>query len=266
MSRFHDRLRGVAPYLTAGDGGLDETLRVMHALESAGACALELGVPFSDPIADGPRLQEAAQRALLAGTTLDAILEMLARYRTEGGALPVALMSYANPLLRRGWEALAHRSADAGADAWIVPDLPVEEAAEMRAAAGAHGLGTIFFVAPTSGEARTAAACAASTAFVYVVGRVGVTGSATALDASVTDFLDRVHTAARTPVAVGFGIASAEDVTTATAHAEIAIVGTALVQRLHEARIAGRDTAAVAREYLHTLTSAISTPPLRSAR
>ncbi len=251
------RLRGVAPYLTAGDGGLAETLRALHAVEEAGACAVELGVPFSDPIADGPRLQEAAQRALAAGATLDGILDLLARFRAAGGRLPVALMSYANPLRRRGWEALAQRAAAAGADALIVPDLPVEEADEMRASAAAHGLGTVFFVAPTSGAARIAAACAASTAFVYVVGRVGVTGRATELDAGVTAFVDRVRAAAAAPVALGFGIATPEDVRAAAAHADVAIVGTALVQQMHEARCAGRDAAAGARAVVRALVSAV---------
>lgn len=261
MSRFASGLRGVAPYLTAGDGGLDETLRAMQAVEAADACAIELGVPFSDPIADGPRLQEAAQRALAAGTTLDGILSMLARYRERGGALPVTLMSYVNPLLRRGWESLAQRASTAGADALIVPDLPLEEADEMRAAAAAHGLGTVFFVAPTSGTARAAAACAASTAFVYALGRVGVTGGATRFDAAAAAYLDDQRARCAVPLAVGFGIASAADVRAATAHADVAIVGTALVQRLHEARVAGRDAAAEARAFVAGLVSGIAPAP-----
>jgi len=254
-------LRGVAPYLTAGDGGFDETLRAMRAVEEAGACAIELGVPFSDPIADGPRLQEAAQRALDAGTTLDGILDLLARYREGGGRLPVALMSYANPLRRRGWETLCARAAGAGADALIVPDLPPEEAHELRAAAATHALGTVFFVAPTSSASRIAAACAASTAFVYALGRVGVTGGAARFDANTGAYLDRVRAHTSVPLAVGFGIASAEDVRAATTHADLAIVGTALVQRLHEARVAGRDAAAEARAFVRTLVSGLMPVP-----
>lgn len=261
MSRFTRTLRGVAPYLTAGDGGLPETLRAMHAVEEAGACAIELGVPFSDPIADGPRLQEAAQRALAAGTTLDGILDTLARFRAAGGRLPVALMSYANPLQRRGWTALAARAAGAGADALIVPDLPVEEAAEMRAAAAAHELGTVFFVAPTSSPARCAAACAASTAFVYVLGRVGVTGAATRFDAPTLAFLDRVRAQSAAPVAVGFGIRRAEEARIAGAHADVVIVGTALVQTLHETRTAGGDAAAAAREFIRELAAGLAPLP-----
>lgn len=257
MSRFTPSLRGVAPYLTAGDGGLEETLRAMHAVEEAGACAIELGVPFSDPIADGPRLQEAAQRALAAGANLPDILDTLARYRAEGGRLPVALMSYANPLQRRGWAELAARAGSAGADALIVPDLPVEEAAEMRAAAAAQNLGTVFFVAPTSSVARSAASCAASTAFVYVLGRVGVTGSATQFDAATLDFLDRVREQATIPVAVGFGISRAEEARLAGAHADVVIVGTALVQKMHETRLAGGNAAASARDFVRELVRSL---------
>lgn len=257
MSRFGPALRGVAPYLTGGDGGLEETLRAMHAVEEAGACAIELGVPFSDPIADGPRLQEAAQRALDAGATLGGILEVLARYRAAGGRLPVALMSYANPLRRSGWVDLAARAAGAGADALIVPDLPVEEAAEMRAAASAQNLGTIFFVAPTSSPTRRAAACAASTAFVYVLGRVGVTGAATQFDAATLAFLDSVRAQSAVPVAVGFGISRAAEARVAAGHADVVIVGTALVQRLFEERRAGRDAAAAARSFVRELVSSL---------
>ena len=133
----------------------------------------------------------------------------------------------------------------------------------MRAAAAAHGLSAVFFVAPTSGPARAAAACAASTAFVYVLGRVGVTGGATRFDAASLAFLDRVRAQARTPVAVGFGIGSAADVRAATAHADIAIVGTALVQRLHETRSSGGDAAATARDFVRALVSGLAAPAPR---
>lgn len=261
MSRFARSLRGVAPFLTAGDGGLDATLRAMHSVEEAGACAIELGVPFSDPIADGPLLQEAAQRALAAGASLDGIFDLLAQFRAAGGSVPVALMSYVNPLRRRGWPELAARAANAGADALIVPDLPVEEAAEMREAAAAHALGTVFFVAPTSSAARCAASCAASTAFVYALGRVGVTGASTNFDASALAFLDRVRAKASVPVAVGFGIRRPEEARIAGAHADVVIVGTALVQHLHEARSAGRDDAAAARDFVRAMASSLDPLP-----
>jgi tryptophan synthase alpha chain len=168
-------------------------------------------------------------------------------------------MSYANPLQRRGWPDLAARAAAAGADALIVPDLPVEEAAQMREAAAAHGLGTVFFIAPTSSAARRVAACAASTAFVYVLGRVGVTGATTRFDAATLSFLDGVRAQSTAPVAVGFGISTPEEARAAGAHADLVIVGTALVQRLHEERSAGRDAAAAAHAFVHSLVTSL--PP-----
>ncbi|RMH02653.1 MAG: tryptophan synthase subunit alpha [Planctomycetota bacterium] len=238
--------RGVAPYLTAGDGGLATTVAVLAALEEAGAACVELGVPFSDPIADGPVLQAAGERALAAGTSLGAILDALAGYRAAGGELPVALMSYANPLLRRGWEAACAAAAAAGADALIVPDLPLEESGEMRAAAAAAGLCPIHFAAPTSPVERLRAAAAASRGFLYVVGRTGVTGSGTTFDAATRAFLARVAALSPIPTAVGFGIRSAADVRAAVAHADLAIVGSAMVERLHAAGPAAAPAAAAA--------------------
>ena len=127
-----DGRRGLSPYITAGDGGLDRTCALLHALERAGATCCELGVPFSDPIADGPVLQAAADRALAAGTTVDGIFATVKRFRDEGGSLPIALMSYCNPLGHRGWPEACAQAAAAGVDALILPDLPVEEGAPVR--------------------------------------------------------------------------------------------------------------------------------------
>jgi len=237
--------RGLSPYITAGDGGLDRTKRLLHALQKAGATCCELGVPFSDPIADGPVLQAAAERALAAGTTLNGILDMVRRFRDEGGTLPIALMSYCNPLAHRGWEVACQQVAQAGVDALILPDLPVEEGEPVQAAAAKNGLCTVFFAAPTSGPDRIRRAAEASQGFLYVVGRTGVTGAGTQFDSSALEFIAEVRDlAGKTPTAVGFGIASAADVTAATLHADLAIVGTALVRRIHDA--GPNDDAAVA--------------------
>lgn len=231
--------RGLSPYLTAGDGGLDLTLELLHALERNGATCCELGVPFSDPIADGPVLQLAADRALAAGTTVDGILEMVSRFRSAGGRLPIAMMSYWNPLGHRGWPQICAEAKDAGVDGFIIPDLPVEEGAPVREAAAAHELCTIFFAAPTSSDQRIQAAAEASNGFLYVVGRTGVTGAGTTFDPQAHTFIQRVRgLAGELPIAVGFGIAKADDVAAATTHADIAIVGTALVRHTHQARIA----------------------------
>jgi tryptophan synthase alpha chain len=228
--------KGLAPYVTAGDGGLETTLAVLRALaEVRGVACVELGLPFSDPIADGPVLQRAHERALAARTTFGGVLECLGRFRAES-ALPVVVMTYANPLLRRGWAESCRAIAAAGADGLLVADLPVEEGAEMARAAEGSGLCPIFFVAPTTSEDRIERAISASRGFVYAIGRFGVTGSAAQLDGAAEDFLGRVRSAARElPVAVGFGIATPQDVAAATRSADVAIIGSALVQRTHEA-------------------------------
>lgn len=226
---------GIAPYVTAGDGGLETTLAVLEALDRGGASCVELGVPFSDPIADGPILQAAAQRSLHAGTSLSAILEMVGELRARGSELPLALFSYANPLLKLSWQGAAQASAEAGIDAWLIPDMIPEEADAMRAAAAEHGIAPIFFVAPTSSDERIERATRASRGFLYAIGRVGVTGSETTLAEPTLAFLDRIRTACDLPLAVGFGLRSAEQVAAVTRHADLAIVGSAFVQRIHEA-------------------------------
>jgi tryptophan synthase alpha chain len=245
---------GVAPYVMAGDGGLDRTLLVLRALDEAGAACIELGLPFSDPIADGPVLQAAADRAIEAGTTFEGALGMLARFR-EKSQLPVVVMTYANPLLRRGWEESARVIARAGGDGLIVADLPVEEGEEMAAAAIAADLSPIFFVSPTTSEERTARAVQASRGFVYAIGRLGVTGAATDLDGGAQEFLARVRRQAKSlPVAVGFGIATPKAVTAALKHADLAIVGSALTERIEAQRSAPGEAA---RSFLRELVKGI---------
>jgi tryptophan synthase alpha chain len=240
---------GLAPYVTAGDGGLETTLAILRAIDNCGAACVELGVPFTDPIADGPVLQAAANRALEAGTTLRGIFELVSDFRKSGAELPIALFSYANPLVRLGWEEAARRSAEAGVDAWLIPDLIPEEAETMRSAAIDHGIAPIFFVAPTSSPERIRAAAEASRGFLYVIGRVGVTGGKTELDDSTLEFLDRVREMCALPLAVGFGLSTADQVAAVTRHADLAIVGSAFVQRIHETYLqAGRFSGAAAEE------------------
>jgi len=242
-------LAGIAPYITAGDGGLDTTRALLEVLEAGGASCVELGVPFSDPIADGPVLQAAAQRALDSGTTLTGILDLVRAFREDGGRMPIALFTYANPLVRLGWEEAALRCAEAGVDAWLVPDIIPEEADTQRAAASTHDIAPIFFVAPTSPPERIALAAGASRGFLYAIGRVGVTGSHTALDDSTLAFLASVRAATELPIGVGFGLRNAEQVQAVTAHADLAIVGSSFVQRVHEAfEGSGASTAAAALE------------------
>lgn len=233
--------RGVSPYVTAGDGGAETTLAVLRALDAAGATCVELGLPFSDPIADGPTLQAAAQRALEAGTTFEGVLAIVRELRegSDGAPpseLPIALMGYANPFVRRGFDAATRALKDAGGDALLVADMPAEEGEEMARAANDADLCPIFFAAPTSPDERIALAARRSRGFLYAIGRVGVTGRATDMGADTVAFLERARRiAGDLPVAVGFGIAGPDAVRVATGHADLAIVGSALVQHLHEA-------------------------------
>jgi tryptophan synthase alpha chain len=232
-----EKRRGLAPFVTAGDGGMARTLDVLLELEKCGAACVELGLPFSDPIADGPVLQAAAQRALEAGATFDAVLEMVAQFRARGGAMPIVLMGYANPLLKRTWSGAARALARAGVDGLLVADLPVEEGGAMASAALDADLCPIFFAAPTSSDERIAASARASRGFLYTILRTGVTGRATEFDAATEAFLARVRElAGDLALAIGFGIRDAAQVRAATRHAELAIVGSALVEHLHNAR------------------------------
>lgn len=250
--------RGLAPYITAGDGGLELTLQILQAMEAAGADCVELGVPFSDPIADGPALQAAAQRALDDGTNLQGILQMLRDFRSAGGSIPIALMSYANPLVRDGLMQTCAAIQAAGADALIVPDLPLEEGAPFEEACLHHALCPIFFAAPTSPASRIVEAGERSRGFLYVVGRLGVTGSATSFEPETQAFLARTRTLSDTPLAVGFGIATASHVREATRHADLAIVGTALVHHLHDVGLRGENRAAAAATMVRELRTGIA--------
>lgn len=231
--------KGIAPYLTAGDGGSDVTLAILRELADLDVPCVELGLPFSDPIADGPLLQAANDRALAAGTTFEELLEILSRFRRGGRGeigrdLPVVVMSYTNPLVRRGWGNALRALARAGADALLVSDLPIEEAGAMASAARMAGIAPIFFVAPTTSSSRLLTAVQMSRGFVYAIGRLGVAGGRAELDDQAQAFLARVRdVASGLPVAVGFGIATAEDAEAALKHADLAIVGSAFVEHVH---------------------------------
>jgi tryptophan synthase alpha chain len=257
---------GLAPYVTAGDGGMETTLAVLRALDRASVDCVELGLPFSDPVADGPVLQAAAERAIAAGASFDRVLDLIARFRREApiGQVPIVLMGYANPLLRRGWEASCNALAEAGADGVLVADLPIEEGAPLAAAAEKAGIAAIFFAAPTTADERLAAAVRLSRGFLYAIGRLGVTGARASVDPAQRGFLDRVRAAAGDlPVAVGFGLSTAEQVRAVAAHADLAIVGSAMVDRIHRAFTAsGGSSRAAAREaedFARELTKGLET-------
>jgi tryptophan synthase alpha chain len=229
-------------YLTCGDPSSAATVGLAQALGRAGADVLELGVPFSDPIADGPVLQRAAERALAAGTDLDAVFGM-AREIRRTTSLALVLFSYLNPLFRRGVDRTASEARAAGFDGVLVTDLPPEEAAGFRPAFQREGLDTVFLVSPTSGVARMDRAARLSTGFLYAVSRSGTTGARRELPAGLAGTVRRARKAAgKLPVAIGFGIASPEAASRAAALADGVVVGSALV-RAAELAGEGREAA-----------------------
>jgi tryptophan synthase alpha chain len=227
------RRPGFVAFLTAGDPSLERTVEAALAVEQAGVDVLELGVPFSDPLADGPVIQRSSERALRAGTTLAAVLDAVRAIRRRS-ALPLVLFSYVNPLLRYGLERLAREAAQAGVDGVLATDLPPEEAAEWTALARAQGLDTIFLAAPTSPDERLRRVAAASRGFVYAVSRTGVTGEQQQISQDAGPLLDRLRRLTAEPVALGFGISTPEQVAQAAAVADAVVVGSALVRFLEE--------------------------------
>ena len=220
-------------FLTAGDPSLDRTVAAALELEAAGVDVLELGVPFSDPLADGPVIQRSSERALGRGVTLARVLETVRRIR-EQSELALVLFSYLNPLLQRGLERVAGEAARAGVDGVLVTDLPPEEAGEWIRAARAAGLETIFLAAPTSPDERLRRVAEASRGFVYAISRTGVTGERQALSDDARPLVERLRALSDVPVALGFGISTPEQVKQAAAVADAVVVGSALVRFLEE--------------------------------
>lgn len=229
-----ERRAAFIPYLTAGDPSAATTIALARELDRAGADILELGVPFSDPIADGPVLQRSAVRALAAGTSLAQVWRIAERVRAETG-LALLLFSYLNPLLRRGLATAAREAGSAGFDGVLVTDVPAEEGSQVRPAFRAVGLDTVFLVSPTSTPARMKAAARLSSGFLYVISRRGTTGARHSLPGDLADTMTRARRAApRLPIAVGFGIASSGTARAAARLADGVVVGSALVARWEE--------------------------------
>ena len=232
LSRAEGRPAFVA-FLTAGDPSLERTLSAALELEAAGVDVLELGVPFSDPLADGPVIQRSSERALARGVTLARVLELVREIRRTS-QLPLVLFSYLNPLLQRGLDAVAAEAARAGIDGALVTDLPPEEAEAWIRAARAADLDTIFLASPTSPDERLRRVAAASRGFVYAISRTGVTGERQALSEDARPLVARLRALTEVPVALGFGISTPEQVKQAAAAADAVVVGSALVRFLEE--------------------------------
>ena len=224
---------GLVAYITAGDPSPAMTPRLVAALERGGADLIELGVPFSDPIADGPVIQRGSDRALKAGTTLVRVLEMARRIRAAS-EIPMLLFSYLNPLLRYGFAALARDAKAAGIDGVLMTDASVEEAGQYVEVMRAAGLDTVFLAAPTSTEERLALVARNSTGFIYLVSRTGVTGEQSSVSASVAPLIEAVRRHTELPLAVGFGISTHEQFASIASQAGAAVVGSALVRFIEE--------------------------------
>jgi tryptophan synthase alpha chain len=240
--RARDEAAFVA-YLTAGDPSLDVTPDLLAALVAGGADVIELGIPFSDPMADGPVIQRAAQRAIRAGTSLARVLEMLAVRRREW-PVPIVLFGYYNPFLRYGVDAVARDAREAGVDGFLCVDLPPEEASELSAALARHELDLIRLLAPTTPIPRVRRIAADASGFLYFVSVLGVTGARSALPSELPEMVRKVRGATSLPIGVGFGVQTPEQAGWIAGFADAVIVGSA-IQRLVEEHGAARGPAAV---------------------
>jgi tryptophan synthase alpha chain len=225
---------GLVTFTTAGDPDLPRSAEILKALDRAGADVLEVGVPFSDPLADGPVIQRATERALAAGGSLRTALAMIAKVRPQIAA-PIVVFSYANPLLRLGLDAFARQAADAGVDGVLALDLPIEEAGTFRETLAGSGLDTIFLLSPTTTDARIRKAAELGSGFLYGISRLGVTGARAQVASGAQDMVQRIRAHTTLPVALGFGISRPEHVAEVCAYADAAVVGSALVQVIADA-------------------------------
>lgn len=225
---------GLVAYITAGDPSLEASHKFVVALAEAGADVIELGIPFSDPLADGPTIQRASERALRSGTTLTKVIALVREIR-KSSEVPLVLFGYYNPVLQMGLETFAAAASAAGADGVLITDLTPEESADHRRILAAHHLDTIFLGAPTSTDERLAKIAAASSGFLYLISRTGVTGAKDALPDDLPALLRRARHATQLPIAVGFGISLPGHVSILGGLADAAAVGSALVSEIEQA-------------------------------
>jgi tryptophan synthase alpha chain len=225
---------GLIAYITAGDPSLEASREIVLGAAEAGADVIELGVPFSDPVADGPTIQRASERALRGGATLAGVIDLVRRVRAASD-VPLILFSYFNPMLQMGVEKFAEAASTAGADGVLATDLTPEEAGGYRKALQARGLDTIFLAAPTSTDARLEMIAGCSSGFLYVISRTGVTGERDSMPEDLPALARRVRRATKLPLAVGFGISMPEHVSVLGGIADAAVVGSALMAEIEKA-------------------------------
>jgi len=237
---------GLVAYITCGDPDLATTKEIILSAVDAGADVIELGVPFSDPVADGPVIQRACERALRNGTTIRDVLKLAREVRARKPGAGLIIFSYLNPILRFGLERFCAAAADAGVDGALVTDLPVEEAHDYLANMRRRELATIFLAAPTSTDQRLKSIAEVSTGFLYAVSRTGVTGTRQELATDARRLVKRLRRYTKLPIAVGFGISTAEQVQEVAQFADAAVVGSAIVQAVENAASPGSAPQAVA--------------------
>lgn len=237
MSRIEQRLnalgnqgrKGLIPYITAGDPDTGETLRIMHSLVESGADLIELGMPFSDPMADGPVIQRACERALAKGCTSHDVLEVVSQFRETDDQTPVVLMGYLNPVEAMGYDTFARRAAEAGVDGVLMVDLPPEEAVDIVSSFRSQGLDLIFLISPTTSDERIRRMGEYSSGYVYYVSLKGVTGSASIDAGAVEERVAHIRNLTELPVGVGFGIRDAETAAAIGRVSDAIIVGSVIV-------------------------------------
>ena len=242
---------GLVAYITCGDPDLETSREVALAAVHAGADVIELGVPFSDPVADGPVIQRASERALQHGTNLAGVLDVAKQIRSQSSA-GLVVFSYLNPILQFGLDKFCAAASTAGVDGVLVTDLPMEEAADYLKAMRAHKLASIFLAAPTSTDQRLRQIAKHSRGFVYAISRTGITGARQELAGDARSLVERLRTYTKLPIAVGFGVSTPEQFAEVGSFADAAVIGSAIVQRIEQNR--GREAAAVS-EFLSSLTA-----------
>lgn len=255
--------KGLIPYICAGDPSAELTVPLMHGLARAGADVIELGVPFSDPMADGPVIQRAAERAIRNGVGLKATLELVARFREADQATPVVLMGYANPIERMGREAFAEKARAAGVDGVLVVDYPPEECEDFAAAMRSGGIDPIFLLAPTSTDDRIESVARHASGYIYYVSLKGITGAGHLDTASVAAKLPLIRRVTDVPVGVGFGIRDADSARSVAEVADAVVIGSRIIQEIESNP---RDAAVEAVErFVAGIRAALDAPAVKAA-
>jgi len=251
--------KALIPYVTTGDPSLAATLPIMEAMVGAGADIIELGVPFSDPMADGPVIQRASERALAHGVGLDDVLDVVTQFRARNTTTPVVLMGYANPIEAMGVADFAARAQVAGVDGVLVVDYPPEEATEFAALMDSHGIAPIFLLSPTTPESRIALVAKLAGGYVYYVSLKGVTGAGNLDTAEVARKVSEIRRHVSLPVGVGFGIRDASSAVAIAAHADAVVIGSRIIQEIENG--APGDAASRAGAWLGTIRAALDAMP-----